>query len=86
MAIKPLGKRVLIKKMEAEASTKSGIILSSMASETPGTAKVVAVSDEVEEVKVGDVVYISKFAGNDIKHDGEEYTIIEVSSLLAVIE
>ena len=72
--IKPLGNRVVIKKLEAEEKTQGGIILASAAKEKPQTAEVVAVGpgtkDEVMEVKVGDRVVFSKFAGTEIKYDG----------------
>ncbi len=94
MNIKPLGDRVVIKKLEAEEKTKSGIVLPSQAKEQPQEAEVVAVGPggvvdgkEVKmEVKVGDRVIFSKYAGTEIKHDGEEYTILRQSDILAVVE
>ncbi len=94
MNIKPLGERVVIKKLEAEEKTKSGIVLPGQAQEKPQIAEVVAVGPggyvdgkEVKmEVKVGDKVIFPKYSGTEVKHDGEEYTIIEQSKLLAVIE
>lgn len=88
--IKPLGNRVVIKKLEAEEKTQGGIILASAAKEKPQTAEVVAVGpgtkDEVMEVKVGDKVVFSKFAGTEIKYDGCEYTIMNQADILAVVE
>jgi chaperonin GroES len=94
MNIKPLGDRVVIKKLEAEEKTKSGIVLPSQAKEQPQIAQIVAVGPggmvdgkEVKmEVKVGDKVIFSKYAGTEIKYDGEEYTILKQNDLLAVVQ
>lgn len=94
MNIKPLGERVVIKKLEAEEKTKSGIVLPGQAQEKPQVAEVLAVGPggfvdgkEVKmEVKVGDKVIFPKYSGTEIKIDGEEVTIIEQSKLLAIIE
>lgn len=94
MNIKPLGERVVIKKVEAEEKTKSGIVLPGQAQEKPQVAEVLAVGPggyvdgkEIKmEVKVGDKVIFPKYAGTEIKIDGEELTIIEQSKLLAIIE
>lgn len=93
MAIKPLGNRVLIKKVEANATTKSGIILPGQAKEEPQIAEVIAVGNgKVEngvkiemEVKVGDKVVFPKYKGSEIKIDAVEYIIIEETDLLAII-
>ena len=78
--IKPLGNRVALKKLEAEEKTSGGIILTSSAKEAPQVAEVVAAGpgskDEPMELKVGDKVVFSKYAGTDIKFEGEEYTIM----------
>ena len=88
--MKPLGSRVIIKKLEAEEKTVGGIILAGTAKEKPQTAEVVAVGpgtkDEPMEVKVGDTVVFSKFAGTDVKYDGCEYTIMNQSDVLAIVE
>ncbi|MBP3336985.1 MAG: co-chaperone GroES [Clostridia bacterium] len=94
MNIKPLGDRVVIKMVETEETTKSGIILTGSAKEKPQMAEVVAVGPggivdgkEVKmEVKVGDRVITSKYAGTEIKFDGIEYTILKQSDVLAVVE
>ena len=94
MTIKPLSDRVLIKMEEAEETTKSGIILTGSAKEKPQVADVIAVGPggmvdgkEVKmTVKVGDRVLTSKYAGTEIKMDGEEYTIVRQSDILAVVE
>jgi len=91
--IKPLGDRVVLKQIEAEAVTKSGIVLPDSAKEKPAEAKVVAVgkgkvTDEGKtipvEVKVGDVVFYSKYSGTNIKVDNEELIIVNASDILAV--
>ncbi|WP_333860331.1 co-chaperone GroES [Clostridium sp.] len=94
MKIRPLGDRVVIKKIEAEETTKSGIVLPGSAKEKPQEAEIVAVGPggmidgkEVKmEVKVGDRVLFSKYAGNEIKMDGVEYTILRQDDILAIIE
>lgn len=88
--IKPLGSRVVIKKLEAEEKTQGGIILASTAKEKPQMAEVVAVGpgtkDEPMELKEGDKVVFSKYAGTEIKYSGEEYTIMSQSDILATVE
>jgi chaperonin GroES len=94
MRIRPLGDRVVIKRLEAEEKTKSGIVLTGTAKEKPQEAEVVAVGPggyvdgkEVKmEVKVGDKVLFSKYAGTEVKIDGEEYTILKQDDILAVVE
>lgn len=79
-----------MKKLEAEEKTSGGIILTSSAKEAPQIAEVVAVGpgtkDEEMELKVGDKVVFSKYAGTDIKFEGEEYTIMGQNDILAVVE
>ncbi len=94
MKIKPLGDRVVIKMLESEETTKSGIVLPGSAKEKPQIAEIMAagpggVVDGKEikmEVKVGDKVLISKYAGTEIKYDGLEYTIIRQSDVLAIVD
>ena len=94
MNIKPLGDRVVIKMVETEETTKSGIILTGSAKEKPQMAEIVAVGPggmvdgkEVKmELKVGDRVITSKYAGTEIKFDGVEYTILKQSDVLAIVE
>ncbi len=94
MNIKPLADRVVIKMVEAEETTKSGIILAGSAKEKPSVAEVVAVGkggvvdgkEVTMELKVGDKVLISKYAGTEVKLDGQEYTILRQSDVLAVVE
>lgn len=93
MNIRPLGDRLVIKKVEAEEKTKSGIVLPNSAKEQPQIAEVLAVGPEItndekkkEEIKVGDKVIFSKYTGTEIKMDGEDYTILKLENVLAVIE
>lgn len=94
MTIKPLGDRVVIKMVETEETTKSGIVLPGSAKEKPQVAEVVAVGPggvidgkEIKmEVKVSDKILISKYAGTEIKMDGVEYTILKQSDILAIVE
>lgn len=94
MTIKPLADRVVIKLVEAEETTKSGIILAGSAKEKPQIAEVVAVGpggvvdgkDVDMYVEVGDRVLTSKYSGTEVKIDGEEYTIVRQSDILAVVE
>lgn len=87
--IKPLGERVVIKRAEAEEKTKSGIVLPGQAKEQPQMAKVVAVgpgtSEDKMELKEGDIVVFSKYAGTEIKFEGEEYTIMSQKDILATV-
>ncbi|NLY81355.1 MAG: co-chaperone GroES [Clostridiales bacterium] len=90
VGIKPLGSRVVIKKLEAEEKTQGGLILTSSAKEKPQVAEVVAVGpgtkDEDMELSEGDRIVFSKYAGTEIKYDGEEYTIMNQSDILAKVE
>ena len=88
--IKPLGDRVLIKMKEGEETTKSGIILATNAQEKPQIAEVIAVGpggNNIEmHVKAGDKVIVSKYAGTQIKYEGEEYIIVKQNDILATVE
>ena len=94
MTIRPLGDKVVIKMVETEETTKSGIVLPGSAKEKPQYAEVVAVGpggivdgkDVKMEVKVGDKVLLSKYAGTEVKLDGCEYTILRQSEILAVLD
>ncbi len=94
MKLKPLSDRVILKAVEAEETTKSGIILTSAAQEKPEVAVVVAVGpggmvdgkEVVMTVKEGDKVITSKYSGTEVKVDGEEYTIVRQNDILAVVE
>lgn len=90
MTIKPLADRVLLKAVEAEETTQSGLILAASAQEKPEMSEVIAVGPGTDDhpmtVKVGDKVIISKYSGTQVKLDGVEYTISEVKDILAVVE
>lgn len=94
MKLTPLGDRVVLKQLVAEETTKSGIVLPGQSKEKPQQAEVIAVGPggvvdgkEVKmEVKVGDQVIYSKYAGTDVKMEDEEYIIVRQSDILAVIE
>ncbi|MDD4367950.1 co-chaperone GroES [Oscillospiraceae bacterium HV4-5-C5C] len=94
MTIKPLGDRIVIKMLENEETTKSGIVLPGSAKEKPQVAEVMAVGpggvvdgkDVVMELEPGDHVLISKYAGTEVKLDGVDYTILRQSDVLAIVE
>ena len=94
MKLRPLADRVVVKMVEAEETTKSGIILTGAAKEKPQIAQVVEVgpggnvdgNEVVMTVKIGDKVITSKYSGTEIKLDGEEYIIVRQSDILAIVE
>jgi chaperonin GroES len=94
MTLKPLSDRVILKPVEAEETTKGGIILAAAAQEKPEVAEVVAVgpggvvdgNEVVMTVKVGQKVIAGKYSGTNVKVDGEEFTIVRQSDILAVVE
>ena len=94
MNVKPLGDRVVIKNIESEETTKSGIVLTAAAKEKPVMAEVLAVGpggmvdgkEVTMNVQVGDKVIYSKYAGTEVKLDGTEYIIVKQSDILAVVE
>ena len=94
MKLKPLADRVVLKMVEAEETTKSGIILTGAAKEKPEVAEVIEVGpggnvdgkEVVMTVKVGDKVITSKYSGTQVKVEGEEYTIVRQGDILAIVE
>ena len=95
MNIKPLADRVVLKSVEAEEKTKTGILLTASAQEKPQIAEVVAIGPGARdekgdlipmEVAVGDKVIAAKYAGTEVKFDGVEYTIVKQSDILAVVK
>ena len=94
MKLVPLGDRVVLKKFVAEETTKSGIILAAKSQEKPQEAEVVAVGpggmvdgkEVTMQVKAGDKVIYSKYSGNEVKLDGEEYIIVKQNDILAIVE
>lgn len=94
MKLVPLGDRVVLKQLEAEETTKSGIVLTGTAKEKPQQAEVVAVGpggmvdgkEVTMQVKPGDQVFYSKYAGTEVKLEGTEYVIVKQSDILAIVE
>ena len=95
MKLKPLYDRVIVKMTEVEETTKSGIILTAASKEKPQVAEVIAVGDGnsrdgkepvAMKVKVGDKVIVSKYAGTEVKIDGEDVIIVSMGDILAVVE
>ena len=94
MKLKPLSDRVVLKQLEAEETTKSGIILASSAQEKPQEAEIIAVGpggvvdgkDIKMQVKVGQKVIYSKYSGTEVKLDGEDYIIVRQDDILAIVE
>ena len=94
MKLTPLADRVILKMVEAEETTKSGIILTGAAKEKPEVAEVIEVGpggnvdgkEVVMTVKAGDKVITSKYSGTQVKVDGEEYTIVRQGDILAIVE
>ena len=94
MKLTPLGDRVVLKQLEAETTTKSGIVLTTATQEKPQEAEVIAVGpggmvdgkEVTMQVAVGDKVIYSKYAGTDVELDGEEYIIVKQNDILAVVE
>ena len=94
MKLVPLGDKIVLKQLEAEETTKSGIGLPGQAKEKPQEAEVIAVGpggvvdgkEVVMQVKVGDKVIYSKYAGTDVELEGEKYIIVKQNDILAIVE
>jgi chaperonin GroES len=87
MKFKPLGARVLVKEVEREQTTESGIVLPDTAKEKPQNAEVVAVgAHEDVKVSVGDVVVVRKYSGTEVKLDSAEHRIVDSEDILGVVE
>ena len=94
MKLVPLGDKVVLKQLVAEETTKSGIVLPGQAKEKPQQAQVIAVGpggmidgkEVVMQVKVGDKVIYSKYAGTEVKLDDEEFIIVKQNDIVAVVE
>ena len=94
MKLVPLGDRIVLKQLEAEETTKSGTVLPGQAKEKPQEAEVIAVGpggvvdgkEVVMQVKVGDKVIYSKYAGTDVELEGEKYIIVKQNDILAIVE
>lgn len=93
MNLRPLGDRVVIRKVEAEEKTKSGIVLPTSAKEQPQIAEVLAIGADItkdekkkDQIKLGDKVIFSQYSGTEVKVDDKEVTILKLSDILAVLE
>jgi chaperonin GroES len=87
MKFKPLGARVIVKDVEPEQTTETGIVLADTAKEKPQTAEVVAVgAHEDVKVSVGDVMVLRKYSGTEVELDGEEHRIVDAEEVLGVVE
>ncbi len=86
MNFTPLGERLLVKTVEDTNTTASGIIIPDNAKEKPNRAEVVAISNEIEDLKVGDTVVYGKYSGTELSLDGAEYIVLDLSDVLGVIK
>lgn len=93
MNLKPLGERIVVKHLEVEKTTKSGLVLPGSASEKPKYAEVVVISEEVlkddetkDLLKVGDYVIYSNYSGTDVESGDDKYTIVELEDVQAIVE
>lgn len=86
MNFQPLGKRVLVERLEDVKTTASGIIIPDNAKEKPLSGKVLAVSSEVEGVSVGDSVVFSKYGGTEVVLDGKTYLVLKIEDVLGVLK
>ena len=87
MKFKPLGARVVLKEVEREQTTESGIVLPDTAQQKPQSAEVVAVGEHEDvKVSVGDVVVLRKYSGTEVELDGEEHRIVDAEDILGVVE
>ena len=85
MNFKPLGNRVLVKRLEEATTTSSGIIIPDNAKEKPSQGEVVAVSSEVEILTTGNKVLFGKYSGNEVTFDGAEYVVLDVKDIFGII-
>ncbi|ASQ30774.1 10 kD chaperonin (cpn10) [Campylobacter avium LMG 24591] len=86
MNFQPLGKRVLVKRVEETKTTASGIIIPDNAKEKPLTGKVVAVSKELSELKEGDTILFAKYGGTEVKLDADEYLVLNIDDVLGIVK
>lgn len=85
MNFQPLGKRVLVKRIEEANTTASGIIIPDSATEKPSTGEVVAVSKEVENLENGNVILFGKYSGNEVTIGTDKFTVLEVDDIFGII-
>ncbi len=86
MNFQPLGKRVLVKRVEETKTTASGIIIPDNAKEKPLTGKIIAVSKELSEVKEGDTILFAKYGGTEVKLDSDEYLVLNIDDVLGIVK
>ena len=86
MNFKPLGDRVLAERVEDATTTASGIIIPDNAKEKPSQGKIVAVSEDVENINIGDTVVFGKYSGNELTLDGTEYLILEADEIFGIVK
>ena len=86
MNFQPLGKRVLVKRVEEASTTSSGIIIPDSAQEKPAKAEVVAVSSEVTELACGDIVVFGKYSGSEISLDTQKYLVLDTDDIFGIIK
>ena len=86
MKLIPLGKRVVLKQLVAEETTKSGIVLTGQSKEKPQEAEVVAVGETSIDINVGDKVFYKKYAGTDVKLGEENFIIVKQNDIVAIVE
>lgn len=85
MNFKPLGERVLVKRIEVENKTASGIYIPDNAKEKPQTAEVVAIGNKVEDIKVGDAIVFEQYRGTEFKIDGQDYLILNIENIMGIM-
>ena len=85
MNFKPLGNRVLVKRLEEATTTSSGIIIPDNAKEKPSQGEVVSVSSEVEMLSTGDKVLFGKYSGNEVTFDGVDYIVLDIEDIFGII-
>jgi chaperonin GroES len=85
MNFQPLGKRVLVKRVEEATTTMSGIIIPDNAKEKPSRGEVVAVSKEVETIENGNQVLFGKYTGNEVSFEGEKYIVLDIDDVFGII-
>ncbi|MBZ7935425.1 MULTISPECIES: co-chaperone GroES [Campylobacter] len=86
MNFQPLGKRVLIKRVEETKTTSSGIIIPDNAKEKPLMGEVIAVSKEISDISSGDKIMFSKYGGTEIKLDNDEYLVLNIDDILGILK
>ncbi len=86
MNFQPLGKRILVERMEEASTTSTGIIIPDNAKEKPSQGKVIAISDDVKNISNGDIVVFGKYSGNELTLDGSKYIVIELDDIFGIIK